>query len=182
NVSGEALGAIAHTWNIVGKKEYSFKCNPENGATVSSLAEIIVEIPEAKTAVLHNINNINLRSSDYFTMGAVAPKSAELLTEGYDHPAFKLVFDPAPTVETDYTLVFYYDAFYIDNAYGSVDATFKYTLDKDSGVEDVLTGKDNKFTVVSIDGKLLYKDASSEQIKALDKGIYIINGKKVVIK
>lgn len=47
-----------------------------------------------------------------------------------------------------------------------------------NGVEAAATSRQ----VISIDGKLIFKNASDDQIKSLDKGIYVINGKKVVVK
>ncbi len=190
-ISGEPLGAISHTWNIVKPRDYTFKFTPgltteeeskdeSKIVNVESLSEIIIEFPEAKTAELNNRFDINLRSNDYVAYGATAPE-VEVIKDA-PHPSFKLTFDPAPAVETQYRLVFYYGAFYIDNAHPSKTCTFVANLQKGSGVDGITADKDGKYSVVSLDGKVIFTNGSYDHMKALPKGIYIINGKKISIR
>lgn len=56
--------------------------------------------------------------------------------------------------------------------------TYKYKI---SGVESIFANNE-KVTVVSIDGKVLMRDAEPAALNTLDKGLYIINGRKHIIK
>lgn len=201
SVSGVKIGAINHTWNVVLPKTFTYKATGfapkyKNGPTynskdnrelttdlpkVADLSEIIFEIPDAKTAKLWNKNFINLRSRDYMTYGAHAPEVEEVA--GTEHPTFKFKFEDAP-VEEDviYELVFDYGAFYIDGAFENPNLDFAVILDKSNGVDEINTAGNTTYTVVSVDGKVVLSNGTLDQVKALAKGLYIINGKKQIIK
>ena len=56
-------------------------------------------------------------------------------------------------------------------------------VDKGSGITDVLTSSECfDYTVYNLQGILILKTADANCIKELPTGIYIINGKKVMIK
>lgn len=192
---------INHTWNIVLPKSFTYKATGftgkyTNGPTyhykdnkdmttdlpeASDLSEIIFEIPDAKTAQLWNKTFINLRSRDYMTYGAHMPDEVEEVI-GAEHPTFKLKFNDAPTEETIYELSLNYSAFYVDNAYMTPNLEFAVNFKKGSGVNEIGTATDAKYTVVSVDGKVILTNGTIDQVKALAKGLYIINGKKQIIK
>lgn len=200
SVSGEEIGAINHTWNIVLPKSFTYNVvgfaskykagptydykNPDlttDLPAATDLSEIIFEIPDAKTAELWNASFINLRSRDYMTYGAHIPEVE--VVEGAEVPTFKFIFADAPTVdEIVYELSFNYGAFYIDNAYDSPNLEFAVTYSKTSGVVNVTAIPTDGYNVVSLDGKVVLVNGTIEQVNALAKGIYIINGKKVAIK
>lgn len=201
SVSGVKIGAINHTWNIVLPKSFTynvagFASKYVGGPTydwnnnkdlntdlpaVNDLSEIIFEIPDAKTAELWNPTYINLRSRDYMSYGTHMPEVE--VVEGAEHPTFKFIFADAPTVDgIIYELSFNYGGFYIDNAYESPNLEFAVIFDKSSGVEIIPANGYNGYTVVTLDGKVVILNGTIDQINNLDKGIYIVNGKKVVIK
>lgn len=199
-VTGIAIDAISHTWNIVLPKTYTYVVkgfaskylagptydykNPALTTElpdIADLSEIIIEIPDAKTAKVWNNNYINLRSRDYFTYGAKAPVEIEEV-ENADCPTFKLKFAVAPTVETIYELSLNYGALYVDNAIDSPSMEFAVNLNKNSGIDIVASDANGTYTVVSIDGRVLIANGTIDQLKSLSKGIYIINGKKVAVK
>lgn len=186
-VSGVALDAISHTWNIVLPKEFSYHFTPEfvnkNSTeeipTASDLSEITVDIPGAKSVRVWNNSYINLRSRDYFTYGAKAPVSTEVTTLN-GNPAVKMTFDPVPSVNTIYELAFNYGALYVDNAYESPNMDYVVKFDKSTGVELIAADANGEYTVHTIDGKLVAK-GGFDVLKSLDKGIYIVNGKKIAL-
>ncbi len=186
-VSGIALEAISHTWNIVLPKEFTYHFTPEfisKGSdteipATSDLSEIIVDIPDAKSVSVWNNNYINLRSRDYFTYGAKAPVSTEVITiDG--HPAVKMNFSPAPEADTIYELAFNYGALYIDNAYECPSMDYVVRFDKAMGVELIPSDAEGEYTVYTLDGKLVAK-GGFDLLKSLDKGVYIVNGKKIAL-
>ena len=64
--------------------------------------------------------------------------------------------------------------------------TLKYTVKNDSGliagIEEVVTEKNNGWTVYTITGVKVVETKDASIIESLPSGIYIINGKKVFIK
>lgn len=199
SVSGVKIGAIEHTWNIVLPKDFNYAVKGfaskylagptydyKNPALTTELpecgdlSEIIFEIPNAKTAKLWNVNYINLRSRDYFYYGAHVPEVEEVA--GAEYPTFKFKFAEAPEAETIYELSFNYGAFYVDNAYDTPNLEFAVVFNKESGVAEIIGSTAEGYTVVTMDGKVVFTNGTFDQVKALDKGIYIINGKKVAVR
>ncbi len=198
-ISGVKLPAISHTWNIVLPKTFTYNVkgfvskylagptyDPKNPdlttelPEVSDLSEIIFEIPDAKTAKLWNKNYINLRSRDYFSYGAHVPEIEEVV--GAEHPTFKFKFEDAPVDETIYELSLNYGAFYVDNAHETPSLVFSVILKKGSGVAEIIGATADGYTVITVDGKVLFTNGTLDQVKSLDKGIYIINGKKIAVR
>ena len=64
--------------------------------------------------------------------------------------------------------------------------TLKYTVKNDSGlvagIEDIITGDAGHLTVYSIAGTMILETTEATSLNTLEPGIYIVNGKKVVIK
>lgn len=69
---------------------------------------------------------------------------------------------------------------------------YNLPLDASSGIEDLPEDKRNvdniegvygeKVTVVSIDGRTVLLDAEADALRSLSRGLYIVNGRKVLIK
>lgn len=200
SVSGEKIGAINYTWGVVLPKSFTYNVvgfaskykagptydykNPELTTelpAVNDLSEIIFEIPDAKTAELWNPSYINLRSRDYMSYGAHMPVVE--VVEGAEHPTFKFIFADAPTIDgIIYELSFNLAAFYIDDAYDTPNLDFAVIFDKSSGIEIIPANGNNGYTVVTLDGKVMLVNGTIDQVNNLGEGIYIVNGKKVVIK
>ncbi len=177
-ISGEPSPAIDKTWKVIAPRTYEYTFSPAEGSTVASLAEITITFIEAEEAQLFMKSFVNLRATDY--------SSFFNLTDAYSKPADNgasvvLSFDPAPTENGNYTLMCDYSAFVIDGGIESpaIDAVFN--LDVNSGI-GALTAADGLFTVYSIDGRLILKDADCAALGTLEPGFYIINGKKTAIK
>lgn len=62
------------------------------------------------------------------------------------------------------------------------DIVFVYTIGGGAGIDGLTSTEGGKVTVYDISGNLLVRDADASAVKSLAKGLYIINGKKVVIK
>ncbi|MCH5233855.1 MAG: hypothetical protein J1E16_01055 [Muribaculaceae bacterium] len=58
----------------------------------------------------------------------------------------------------------------------------EYTILKGSGGIENIPAENGIFDVYSIDGKSIVKSGDASAVEALGKGIYVINGKKVIIK
>lgn len=67
----------------------------------------------------------------------------------------------------------------ITMTFGEVTVECNLIVLEDAGVEGLLTNPDTKISIYSTDGILIKKDCKAEDLKTLNKGIYIIvSGKK----
>ena len=67
----------------------------------------------------------------------------------------------------------------ITATYGDAMASCEVTVLAGAGVNDIFTDAET-FTIFTINGVLVKKDASAEDVDALSPGLYIVNGKKVL--
>lgn len=145
---------------------------PAEGATVDEVTEIVVAFPEAES-VTTTLEDIAL-TDETTTHKLHADKAA---------PANKLTFktegNKAIVAKGIYSFEIPADAVTVDGEpFGGVKVTF--TVSGRNGVE--ITGVETLSTVYSIDGVLLMREATDEEIRQLSPGIYIIDGAKTQIK
>jgi len=181
-VSGlENPDEITQTWNLVKAKEYTVKVTPANGETVASIAKVTIEFTNADKAELYNLPKISLIGSGY-TYFASASSVEPIGTA--EHPTFEVFFANPATDAGTYTFQMSRGAFTLDDVQESPAVEAVITVDPSfQGISDVLGDAANgKFTVINLQGIVLMKDASAEDLKTLSTGIYIINGKKIAIK
>ena len=178
-ISGQPFGGISHTWEVVTPKEYTWYTIPAEGTTVSSLGEITIVFDNAETALFETLSFVNLRASDYSSYHSATSYEA-VTVDG--HPAYKFTFDPAPTKFGEYMLLVNYGAFLLDDAQSTPNIEATFTLSELQGISGIQADENGLFTAVTLDGRVILRDASAAQVKSLDKGFYIINGKKTVIR
>ncbi len=179
-ISGESSPAIEHTWNVVANKTYSYSVSPASGQTVSSLSKITISFPEAKSAEVWTTSWISFsKQNDYtfFQIDVVEVENAEV-------PTFDIIIKNVTDVtDGKYILEIQEGAFTLDNSFSSPAISAIYTVDATStGIEGIGIDANNGVTVVTIDGKVIMKDADKKQLNELSNGLYIINGVKVLIK
>lgn len=179
---------ISHTWNVVMPKTYSFTLNPDGGVdsasavSVYDLSKITLSIPEAASSEVFMESGVSLRASDYSYYGTAKIAKSENAADACE---YTFTFDPAPTTKGIYQLSIRFDTFTLDGSQGwpsdwtNIDRFYKF--DKGTGISDI-NAENGNVTVVSVDGKVILKDAPASELKNLAKGIYIINGKKQIIK
>lgn len=176
-VSGESSPAVDASWILMAPKEYSFVLTPADGDTTNDLSTIKVGFPDAKSAEVFNRYSVSLvRGYEYRqTPDITAVAEAE-------YPVFDLTVATPPTVAGEYKLEIREGAFTLDGSQASpaISATFKF--DPTSGITDVEIGIANGVTVVTLDGRVLLDKAPAEDLSKLPAGIYIVNGKKVMLK
>lgn len=178
-VSGEANPEeIVVTWNVIKKKAYEVVITPANGEEVKSISEIKVEFVNAETAELFNQYAINFRASDYSASYSVASVEA---VEDAEHPTFVITLSEEVTAEGTYDLAIYEGAFTLDGVQASPAIGAAYIVSKTAGINGIYS-EDGKYTVVTLSGIVVLKDAEASALESLAKGIYIINGKKVALQ
>lgn len=180
-IAGQPIEAVSKTWKVVLPKDYTFEYDPAPGEkTVSSLASIRISIPDAETAECYRETMISLRAADYSGYYQ-NPVSVEKVKDA-KVPTFEAVFDPAPTKDGEYVLTLSYGAFFIDGALDSNVDDVTFTLKVSSGIAGVEADAAGRYSVYSVDGRLVLDKADKTQLASLAKGLYIINGKKVMVK
>lgn len=157
---------------------------PAPGSDVESISEFKISYPEDVYIVGYDVYLLDEQGNE-----VAKAEKIEFDPNDWDncHDVF-ITFTPAVTEDGEYTL-------YIpqgtigDETYGmengvtgraNPDIRAQYSI-KAVGV-DTIVAEGVTGDVYDITGKLVVRDASATQINGLDKGIYIINGKKVVVK
>lgn len=181
-LSGQPGFDVAHTWNVVEPKTYIYTLTPDGKTDVKSLDEIIVAFPEAKTGVLYRNSFISLKNTEYEWLWV---KDVTPVADA-DCATFKITFDTAGIASHKlhtYTLEINKGCFTLDGAQESPQIIQKYTyVPAGSGVGEFEAADNGKYNVYTIDGKVVLRNAEADQLKSLDKGLYIINGKKTIIR
>ena len=187
DILGNESPEIEHTWTVAGPKEYTFSFEPDFSSAVSSLTEIIVSIPEAETVEIGNPNGASLRKKqtngygyDYW-YGTITEVEAAPSTRADAAQKFKVTFDKAPTENGNYELQLAYGTFLHDGL-ESNPVTKAVTLDTSTGITEIGADAWVNATIYSIDGRLLFKNADKVAVESLEKGLYIVNGKKMLKK
>ena len=70
---------------------------------------------------------------------------------------------------------------FITATYGSASATCVVTVVAGAGVNDIFADSES-ITIYTVNGVLVKKDATAEDVETLNPGIYIIGGRKVIVK
>ena len=181
-LSGQPGFDVAHTWNVVEPKTYTYTLTPDGKTDVESLDEIIVAFPEAKTGELYQQSFISFKNTNYewlWVKDVTPVADAECAT-------FKITFDTAGIASHKlhtYTLEINKGCFTLDGAQESPQISQKYTyIPAGSGVGEFEAADNGKYNVYTIDGKVVLKNAEADQLKSLNNGLYIINGKKTIIR
>ena len=58
----------------------------------------------------------------------------------------------------------------------------KYIVKNDTGIEEILGADVNSWTVYNVTGVKVLETTDAAKVKALPKGLYIINGVKSIVK
>lgn len=178
-----ASPAIEAEWNVLENKTYQVEVNtlnsPDDSGKVNDLSKIYVTFPEAKDGDIFIPTGASLRTSNYSYSETGTIKRDEVNADGV---RYEITFNPAPTALGKYIFRMYEGTITLDSAFGSPEIEETFDFDASSGIYSVLGDENGKVTVYQLDGKILLDKADAEGIKSLEKGVYIINGRKVVIR
>ena len=183
--------AISKTYQIIADKEFTYTITTptEVNSRHSSLAEIIITFPDAETGTIFDefgtastLTNGSYGADRYYQNGTIEEVTASPEVRTAVGKQFKIKFNPAPTGNGNYSLTVREGTFTLDGAYASAPISEKLVLDSTVGVTEIGAENFENAIVISIDGKVLSNKADKAFIDNLDKGIYIINGKKYIKK
>lgn len=177
-VNDEASPAINYSVTFGDVKEYSCVFTPAEGSTVKELKDFTVEFVGAKTVEENFATGIAVRSKDYKYNGVV--ESVEYDNSG-ENAAVKITLKEALANDGEYMLQIYASAFILDGCQTSSEIKVNYTVDKTVGVDGIKADGNGKYTVTNLSGIVVLRDANAAALRSLPTGLYIVNGKKVLL-
>lgn len=155
---------------------------PADGSTVKSIATVELTVDSKYGVGELNTNNVITVKKD----GAEASNISASIdyAAGDDMNKMMITFTPEITEDGTYTVVIPEETFYdLDGNLFNPELTYTFIVDKSTNIGGVEVEDANAVVeVYSVDGCLVSKGKKADVMKKLVKGIYIINGQKVVIR
>ena len=182
-LAGESNEAISYIFQVVGNKPVEptgdVVTDPANGSTVKSLKTIVLTFTKNNDcAPSFNVQPQLLDANGQKVCDATADF-------GDDYNVLnvcKITLDEEVTAPGTYTLDIPAGVFILDNE-DSPAMQFTYTVDPQTGISGVESdGAAAKVDVYTISGVRVLNNATNAELNKLGRGVYIVNGKKVVKK
>lgn len=155
---------------------------PADGSTVKSIATVELTVDSKYGVGELNTNNVITVKKD----GAEASNISASIdyATGDDMNKMMITFTPEITEDGTYTVVIPEETFYdLDGNLFNPELTYTFIVDKSTNIGGLEVEDANAVVeVYSVDGCLVSKGKKADVMKKLVKGIYIINGQKVVIR
>lgn len=155
---------------------------PADGSTVKSIATVELTVDSKYGVGELNTNNVITVKKD----GAEASNISAAIdyATGDDMNKMMITFTPEITEDGTYTVVIPEETFYdLDGNLFNPELTYTFIVDNSTNIGGVEVEDANAVVeVYSVDGCLVSKGKKADVMKKLVKGIYIINGQKVVIR
>ena len=158
------------TFDITFAGTVSGKANPDEYTIVEgTVSEITITFP-GETAVINKLSN------------AVATVNEE--TVDLDIMGTSVVFDITNWEPGTYSIRIPANLLIIDDSYynATFDQSWEIVEDTEDGIAGIAADSNGAYNVFSINGVKLLNTTNAGDLKALGKGLYIINGKKTIIK
>ena len=173
--SGNALPAVTFTYTIGnggGAVTSDWKTDPADGSTVTSLKTIHVwntTVPEMGCG------------SGKITVKRDGVELEKISDTNYGVDWNELIISTSVEYTENGTYTFEApEGFFVDGSGNALPAvTFTYYIGEAAGIDNINADADGKVNVYSLDGKTVKMNATNDELKSL-RGIYIINGKKVI--
>lgn len=155
---------------------------PADGSTVKSIATVELTVDSKYGVGELNTNNVITVKKD----GAEASNISAAIDYATGDDMNKMVITFTPEIKEDgtYTVVIPEETFYdLDGNLFNPELTYTFIIDNSTNIGGVEVEDANaNVEVYSVDGCLVSKGKKADVMKKLVKGIYIINGQKVVIR
>lgn len=152
--------------------------------TIDLAAGNVTEIPETLVVTFEGYDNVN--NVDEPTLVDADGNSYPVHFDwGTDWNQLNVVLDNgAITAEGVYTLTIPAGAVELGDPdkLNTEDIVFVYTIGNTTAIDGLVGANGGKVTVYAVNGTVLLRDADAASVRSLAKGLYIINGKKVVIR
>ena len=175
-------GVILLTYQMPKNILVPTEVTPADGSTVKSIATVELTVDSKYGVGELNTNNVITVKKD----GAEASNISAAIdyATGDDMNKMMITFTPEITEDGTYTVVIPEETFYdLDGNLFNPELTYTFIVDKSTNIGGVEVEDANAVVeVYSVDGCLVSKGKKADVMKKLVKGIYIINGLKVVIR
>ncbi|MGN0069341.1 MAG: hypothetical protein ACI350_06385 [Prevotella sp.] len=187
NDKGDVIGKdMVFTWTL---KPWDITITPENLSTVEQLSAITLQFNDFSEADGVGYDDT---MEIYFTAGSNSISIPTKLIDGYvsqnGYPWNKITItlpDGPYTQDGNYSLCIPENWVYdFNNPTNKVDQTFNFywTIGTSTSIADSFATEGTTVNVYTSDGIELMKNAEANRIKTLKPGLYIINGKKYIIR
>lgn len=155
---------------------------PADGSTVKSIATVELTVDSKYGVGELNTNNVITVKKDGVEASNIS--AAIDYATGDDMNKMMITFTPEITEDGTYTVVIPEETFYdLNGNLFNPELTYTFIVDKSTNIGGVEVEDANAVVeVYSVDGCLVSKGKKADVMKKLVKGIYIINGQKVVIR
>lgn len=175
-------GVILLTYQMPKNILVPTEVTPADGSTVKSIATVELTVDSKYGVGKLNTNNVITVKKD----GAEASNISAAIdyATGDDMNKMMITFTPEITEDGTYTVVIPEETFYdLDGNLFNPELTYTFIVDNSTNIGGVEVEDANAVVeVYSVDGCLVSKGKKADVMKKLVKGIYIINGQKVVIR
>lgn len=175
-------GVILLTYQMPKNILVPTEVTPADGSTVKSIATVELTVDSKYGVGELNTNNVITVKKD----GAEANNISASIdyATGDDMNKMVITFTPEITEDGTYNVVIPEETFYdLDGNLFNPELTYTFIVDKSTNIGGVEVEDANAVVeVYSVDGCLVSKGKKADVMKKLVKGIYIINGQKVVIR
>lgn len=155
---------------------------PADGSTVKSIATVELTVDSKYGVGELNTNNVITVKKDGVEASNIS--AAIDYATGDDMNKMMITFTPEITEDGTYTVVIPEETFYnLDGNLFNPELTYTFIVDNSTNIGGVEVEDANAVVeVYSVDGCLVSKGKKADVMKKLVKGIYIINGQKMVIR
>lgn len=174
-------GVILLTYQMPKNILVPTEVTPADGSTVKSIAKVELTIDPKYGVGTLNTNKAIFVKKDGSIVGSI---SASIDYAADADNKVEITFDPEITEDGTYTISVPEEMFYdlSDNLFNP-ELTYTFIIDNSTNIGGVEVEDANAVVeVYSVDGCLVSKGKKADVMKKLVKGIYIINGQKVVIR
>lgn len=175
-------GVILLTYQMPKNILVPTEVTPADGSTVKSIATVELTVDSKYGVGELNTNNVITVKKD----GAEASNISAAIdyATGDDMNKMMITFTPEITEDGTYTVVIPEETFYdLNGNLFNPELTYTFIVDNSTNIGGVEVEDANAVVeVYSVDGCLVSKGKKADVMKKLVKGIYIINGQKVVIR
>lgn len=180
--TGNCNPKLIYTYAVESEGSSDITVTPADGEKLAELSVIRFEGPVG----FDYMGTITVKNQDGEVVATVS--GSEVVAE-YDpenpfgDPLYMEITLPEPiTASGVYTVEVPEGFFYVGNNADNAPAmTLTYQVGNGDGISQV-QAEEGKVTVYTVSGRLVYRNAEPAVIKNLHKGIYIINGRKCVVK
>ena len=181
NAGGKTNAALIYTYEVKAKEVTTdVTTDPADGSTVTSLKRIVLTFTK-ETGVGPSYNKdytIELRDS----RGVKVTGATSDIDWGIDPNQIPVTLDEEITTPGAYTLHIDANFYNLDSGGSSPELNFTYIVATGTGISGLINDNSSKYDVYTIGGTSVMSTTNKTDLDRLNSGLYIINGKKVIIK